>query len=295
MANIPTAGAPAVQTMASRALLQLSAQQAFQDFSALPPGAQATVFKGLLSQLHSFRQMPLVDRHLVVDRPHRDVPGPSAFEGAQAFRKSWSFGGPADYTEDFPHQRGTLHWNSDDMDFSRSNKDQPFRYIPESERQERYKGSHDCSLHFRNAISSPLLFYRLRAAFGPWDDSDLGIDGDQSGREWQLCLLYTPSLRQADEGSHPSGRLHFYDYRGKCYVYFDGTVEVSDKAVELVNYLLSDDTYSVFEKPRRRSREWRQAYLVAGSQLRVRDTALFAHCFGIMFNGLLVKLSDLSL
>jgi hypothetical protein len=237
--------------MAEEALLQHPTDQALQSFSAPPAAAQVTVLKELLSQRDALLKMPSVDHHLVVDRP-LDVDGRpvrrSAFVAAQTIREFWAFGRPADYAEDDTRQHGPIHWHSDDMDFFRWSEDEPFRYQPDHERHIEAINATYSSMSLEGAISSLLLLYRLCAALGQWNASTADVHDWRDGPTWKLILLYKPSVQDAAKPSVPFGKLCFEDISGECFVSFDGTLEASDKAAELVNFLLSDECVHRSEK-----------------------------------------------
>jgi hypothetical protein len=260
MAEEPTTGAASLQALSAKAtLLHLPVEEAKQSFTALPPVAQATLFADLLGQHRELQRkeeslqeviakIPPADRQVAFNNGRRLEQGVDYVndpcEAAETFRQAWQYSDT--YVRRTEYQfLGKLTWDGDNA-VVRFSEDEPYRYMSRDEQNARFAVEEKLPLRFSDAISSQLLLYRLCATFGPLPLSCVSPDLYKSC--WALNLVYkkdadatttatTTARDGAGENLVPSW-LVFHDYKGWCSVFFGGSKEASENALDLVNYLV---------------------------------------------------------
>ncbi|KPI41021.1 uncharacterized protein AB675_8182 [Cyphellophora attinorum] len=258
MAEEPTTGATSLQALNTQAvLIQLPIEEAKQSFTGLPPVAQTNLFGDLLSQHRELQQkeenlqqsiarLPAADRHVALNHCHRLEEGTDYVhdpcEAAEAFRQAWQYSDTY-VREEIPRSfLGGVDWQGG-PDIIRFSEDEPYRHMFFDEMSARFDVVKKLPLRFNNGISSQLLLYRLCATFGALPLSCEATERYKSC--WDLNLVYkkeadaaaTTTGDGASEDAPPSWLL-FQDFKGWCSVFFGGSQEASENALELVNYLV---------------------------------------------------------
>lgn len=115
-------------------------------------------------------------------------------------------------------------------------------FIPDRSKLDRTPDS--CLPH--NLISSQLLLYRLITVFGmPPASKDNEVDGYKG--VWTYTLYWMMGRRNRKGGNGEKGKLMFADNKGSFVIVFSGSEKASKSALEMIEWLVSDDVPHTYD------------------------------------------------